>query len=85
MRTRQEIIDYLGLEESYEHTEELISTANEIESKYEWELKQCTHGYGLACDFESIPHVLEDPEYCEIKKIETINGITVYEILNKEV
>lgn len=85
MRTRQEIIDYLGLEENYERIEELIATANEIESKYEWELKQCQCGYGLACDFESMPYVLEDHEYCEIKKVETINGITVYEIINKEV
>ena len=84
MRTRSEIIDYLGLEESYERAEELISTANEIESKYEWELKCKTHGYGLTCDFESMPYVLEDPEYCEIKKVETINGITIYEIINKE-
>ena len=84
MKTRQEIIDYLGLEESYEYTEELISTANEIESKYEWELKCKTYGYGLDCDFESMPYVLEDHEYCGgLKKIETINGIAVYEILGK--
>lgn len=81
MRTRQEILEYLNLPEDWTDVidiEEVVKTAQYIEQEYEEELSEGGVGYGLLCDFESSPFLLED---CAIKKIAEINGIVVYKKL----
>lgn len=81
MRNRQEILEYLNLPEDWTDVidiEEVIETAQRIEQEYEEELSEGSVGYGLLCDFESSPFLLED---CEIEQIAEINGIVVYKKL----
>ena len=81
MRNRQEILEYLLLPEDWDTLEcvnEIVETAHQIEQEYEEELLEGSVGYGLMCDFESTPHILED---CEIEKIATVNGIVIYKKL----
>lgn len=81
MRNRQEILGYLMLPEDWDTLEcinGIVVTAQRIEQEYEEELSEGSVGYGLLCDFESTPFVLED---CEIEEIEEINGIVVYKKL----
>lgn len=78
MRTRQEILEYLNLLENWDdviNVEKVIETAQRIEQEYEEELLEGSVGYGLLCDFNSKPHILED---CEIEKIAEVNGIVIY-------
>lgn len=79
MRTRQEILSYLNLTEDYhECVGSLVETAQQIEQEYEEELFEGSVGYGLLCDFNSTPWILED---CEIEKIAEVNGIVLYKKL----
>lgn len=81
MRNRQEILEYLHLPEDWTDVidvEEVVVTAQRIEQEYEEELSEGSVGYGLLCDFESTPFVLED---CEIEEIEERDGIVVYKKL----
>lgn len=83
MRTRQEILEYLMLPDDWDTLEcidEIIETAHQIEQEYEEELLEGSIGYGLLCDFNSTPHVLED---CEIEKIAKVNGIVIYKKLEE--
>lgn len=81
MRNRQEILEYLNLPEDWDDVidiERVVAMAQRIEQEYEEELSEGSVGYGLLCDFESKPFVLED---CEIKEIEERDGIVVYKKL----
>lgn len=81
MRNRQEILEYLNLPEDWGDVidiEKVVETAQRIEQEYEEELSEGSVGYGLLCDFQSMPFVLED---CEIEKIEERNGIVIYKKL----
>ena len=81
MRNRKEILEYLLLPEDWSDVidvDAVIETAQQIEQEYEEELLEGSIGYGLCCDFESTPHILED---CEIEKIATVNGIVIYKKL----
>ena len=81
MRNRQEILKYLLLPEDWDTLEcidEIVETAHQIEQEYEEELSEGSIGYGLLCDFNSSPDILED---CEIEKIAEVNGIVIYKKL----
>lgn len=81
MRNRQEILEYLHIPKDWDDVidiEGVVETAQRIEQKYEEELSKGSVGYGLLCDFESSPFLLED---CEIEQIAEINGIVVYKKL----
>jgi len=81
MRNRKEILEYLNIPEYSDDVidvNKVVETAQRIEQEYEEELSEDSVGYGLLCDFESKPFVLED---CEIEKIIEINGIVVYKKL----
>ena len=81
MRNRKEILEYLFLPEDWGDVidvDTVIETAQQIEQEYEEELLGGSIGYGLCCDFDSTPWILED---CNIEKIATVNGIVIYEKL----
>lgn len=81
MRNRQEILEYLMLPEDWDTLEcinGIVETAQRIEQEYEEELLEGSVGYGLLCDFNSTPHILED---CDIEKIAEINGVVIYKKL----
>ena len=79
MRNRQEILDYLIIAHCDEDwIDKVVETAQQIEQEYEEELLEGVVGYGLMCDFDSTPDILED---CEIEKIATVNGIVIYKKL----
>lgn len=83
MRTRQEILEYLNIPEDWDDVidiEGVVVTAQRIEQEYEEELSEGSVGYGLLCDFESNPFVLED---CEIEEIEERDGIVIYKKLDE--
>lgn len=80
-RTDEEIAHYLGLEDTYEFKDEVIAAAKVIEAKYAGD---SSIGYGLLCDFECTPGVLEDENDYSLEKIEEINGIVVYRKVEKE-
>ena len=88
MRTRQEIIDYLGLwmgenevgKEGIEINERCIKVAERIETDFAKELADGTHGYGLHCDLVAIPSLLEDPnDYPTLIEVANYDGVIVYE------
>ena len=86
MKTKNEILEYLGMVESVHSPElinEIISIANEVECKYRNELENNVYGYGLQNDFENLPGLLEDTNLYELKEIENINDIVVYEKIKK--
>lgn len=80
IKTREQIQSYLMLDEnsalSPEEFELIINTAEQIEQKYEKELAEYSVGYGLLCDYESNPTLLEDDH--KMEKIEEMNGIVIY-------
>ena len=87
MRTRQEIIDYLGLEMSEDYVgkegikinERCIQAAQRIETDFAQELVDGTHGYGLHCDFVAIPSLLEDlNDYPTLTEVANYDGVVVY-------
>lgn len=81
MRNRKEILEYLNIPEDWDDVidiEGIVVTAQRIEQEYEEELSEGSVGYGLYCDFESTPFLLED---CEIEQIAETNGIVVYKKL----
>ena len=81
MRNRQEILEYLMLPEDWDTLEcvnGIVETAHQIEQEYEEELLEGSVGYGLLCDFDSTPFILED---CDIEKIAEVNGIVIYKKL----
>ena len=81
MRNRQEILEYLMLPEDFDTLEcidGIVESAYRIEQEYDEELSEGSVGYGLLCDFDNSPFLLED---CEIEKIAEINGIVVYKKL----
>ena len=81
MRTRQEILEYLLLPDTWDDIidiDEFVETAQQIEQEYEEELLEGSVGYGLHCDFYSTPWVLED---CRIEKIAEVKGIVIYKKL----
>lgn len=77
MKTRKEIIEYLGIDiDDKELIDLWVKTAQEIENKYKKELASGEYGYGLSCDLDVVGR-LEDSEY-ELIEIENINDIVVY-------
>lgn len=79
MKTREEMIHYLGLtEDTYEEQglSSTVDTAMEFQTKYDLG-EDC--GLSLECDFNSMPCVLEDFEKVkELIAIERCNGVVVY-------
>lgn len=83
MRNCKEILEYLLLPEDWDDVVDvdgLVETAQQIEQEYEEELLEGSVGYGLLCDFNSTPDVLED---CEVEKIAEVNGIVIYKKLEE--
>lgn len=86
MRSRQEIIDYLGLwmsedyvgKEGIEINERCIKAAEIIEVDFAKELAEGTHGYGLYCDFVNTPAYIEDIGYHELQEVANYDGVMVY-------
>lgn len=82
MKTREQIQAYLMLDIhsglTPEDFELVMNTAEQIEQEYEEELLEQSVGYGLLCDYENNPALLED---CEIEKIAIVNGIVIYKKL----
>ena len=80
IKTREQIQTYLMLDEnsnlSPEEFELVISTAEQIEQEYEEELAEYSVGYGLLCDYESNPTLLEDDH--KMEKIAVVNGVVIY-------
>lgn len=85
MRTVEEIKDYLFINslEDKDMVDNLVKTAQEIEAQYP-QVQNGIYGYGLECDFDCSPFILEDEDETEIKEIKRINGIVLYEICDKE-
>lgn len=90
MKTRDEIIEYLGLEfdelfmtkEELEDNKKIIEYALSLEETYEQAIKEEKIGYCLAGDFET--RKLE-PDIFELKYRYENNGIIIYEkILNRD-
>ena len=83
---RERILAYLGLD-SFSDLDELegaIARAFEVEDEYLHQLKRGDFGYALTADFESIPHIIEDPaDYKDLEEIESFGGITVYRKIKK--
>lgn len=80
MRSKKEIIEYLGIEVNYipqNVKDELIDGAQKIESKYQEELKNGLYGYCLKCDFDSGASWIEDDPN-KLEFIECINDVVVY-------
>lgn len=79
MKTRKEILEYLFVSEDDEIANSVITSSLLIEQKYKEQLKNHIYGYGLECDFHAKSLALEDS--IELKEIENINGVIVYEII----
>ena len=85
MRTDEEIREYLNIGSYHDTTGNIIKLAKIAEEKYKEQLDSGEYGYGLMCDFESTPYVLEDEDiYEKLKEIENINGIIVYEKIERK-
>lgn len=86
MRSRQEIIDYLGLwmsedyvgKEGIEINERLIKAAEKVEVDFAEELAAGTHGYGLYSDFVNTPTYIEDIGYHELQEVSNYGGVVLY-------
>lgn len=91
MKTRKEIAEYLGIE-----LPDAVGVGSEFEKDFEGfivagkvfenkpEFKKTGYGYGLACDFNSNPEILELlNENQELEKVEELNGVIFYKIVNK--
>lgn len=80
IKTREQIQSYLMLDEnsglSPKNFELIMSTAEQIEQEYEEELAEYSVGYGLLCDYENNPTLLEDDH--KMEKIAVVNGIVIY-------
>ena len=86
MRNKQEIIDYLRLPEPHEQVNaQLIKAAERVEKDFERELDEGVYGYGLLCDFENSPFILEDEDKVEeLVQVANYDGVIVYRIIFKE-
>jgi hypothetical protein len=83
---RERILAYLGLDSfsDLDELEDAIARAFEVEDEYLHQLKSGEFGYALTADFESIPHIIEDPaDYKDLEEIESFGGITVYRKIKK--
>lgn len=84
MKTRTEMINYLGLtEDTYEEhgLSSTVDTAMELQKTYDLS----KYGMGLECDFDSMPYVLEDlQDDEELVEVTRENGIVVYVLPRKE-
>ena len=84
LKTKEEMIHYLGLtKDTYEKDglSSTLDTAMELQKKYD--LNQ--YGLCLDGDFSSIPSVLEDlKDNEELVALERTNGIVVYQKKEKE-
>ena len=84
LRTEEEIRIYLLLNNRDTVEEKLIADALQVEKKYEKELLEGRYEYGTYADYHNNPFVLEDEdEVEELKFIEQIGGIVVYEPIFK--
>lgn len=86
MKTREQIIEYLGIDIDDKELMDLwVKTAQEIENKYKEELSSGEYGYGLSCDLDVVGR-LEDAEF-ELIEIENINDVVIYKkvLSNKEI
>jgi len=84
LRTKEEIRIYLLLNNKDNIEEKLIADALQVEKKYEKELLEGKYEYGTYSDYYNNPFVLEDEDKVkELKLIEQIGGIVVYEPIFK--
>ena len=84
LRTEEEIKIYLLLNNRDAVEEKLVADALQVEKKYEKELLDGKYEYGTYADYYNNPFVLEDEdEVEELKFIEQIGGIVVYEPIYK--
>ena len=86
MKTKQDIIDYLGLcmsedqvgKEGIAENKKYISAAEKIEMLYAAELSEGIYGYGLDCDFVNCPNILEDETRLPLLEIANYDSVVVY-------
>lgn len=76
MKTRDEIIEYLGLDESFEQLEEYIDYAIGIENKYYTQLEIGWYGYALSGDL-NVEGRLEDSIY-KLEVVDKYKDIVIY-------
>lgn len=87
MRNTHEIMEYLNIGQNRTVWEgKTLDKALEVEKQYEKEIADGTIGYGLICDFDCTPFILEDEDLTETIEKERFEeaGIVVYEIKRKE-
>lgn len=86
-RTKQGIIDYLGIEsECVEEAKSTIERALKIEKEFAVELKNGFYGYGLEGDFDYTPERLEQTEIYKLDEIKRyLENIVLYKVIEKEV
>lgn len=88
MRTIEEIKTYLMLNNKKQDDKiinVLIKDAKKAETKYTKELDDGIYEYAVLSDFINSPFVLEDEDLVsELKEIETIGGIVVYQPIFKK-
>ena len=88
MKNVTEIMEYLQIGEPSRTCWEgkTIDKALEIEKKFAKEIEAGRIGYGLICDFDSNPYVLEDEDLTTITEITRFveEGLVLYSIKDKE-
>ena len=88
MKNVTEIMEYLQIGEPSRTCWEgkTIDKALEIEKKFAKEIEAGRIGYGLICDFDSNPYVLEDEDLTIITEITRFieEGLVLYSIKDKE-
>lgn len=88
MKNVTEIMEYLRIGEPSRTCWEgkTIDKALEIEKAFEKEIEAGRIGYGLICDFDSNPYVLEDEDLTTITEITRFieEGLVLYGIKDKE-
>lgn len=91
-RDRQDIIHFLGLDDSINSSnaesrsiaETAVQRAVKIEKEFCYELSNSIYSYGLMCDFDSNPYVLEDEDDYDLREVARYNeGIVLYELIPK--
>ena len=85
MRNETEIKEFLLINNRDKTERTLLANAIEVEQKYEKELKEGKYNYAIYSDYVNNPDVLEDESVKELKIIEQIGGIIVYEPIRKEI
>ena len=83
MRTRNEVIEHLGLDEVSDLDElwSHVFAAQYFELIYRKKLKSENYDYHLSCDFVYLPHLIVDQSrVASLEPIRELNGVVFYKI-----